>query len=80
VQRLASWGLAGIEVHRPEHTPERRRAYAELAHRNRIVASGGSDFHRPGEFLRPGDTGDPPLPADAIDRLLPARAERHPVP
>lgn len=80
VQRLTSWGLAGIEVHRPEHTPERRRAYAELAHRNRIVAAGGSDFHRPGESLRPGDTGDPPLPADAIDRLLPARAERHPVP
>lgn len=80
VQRLRSWGLAGIEVHRPEHTPERRRAYAELAHRYRLVASGGSDFHRPGEVLRPGDTGDPPLPADTIDRLLPASAERHPVP
>lgn len=80
VQRLTGWGLAGIEVHRPEHTPERRRAFAELAHRNRIVASGGSDFHDPGGVLRPGDTGDPPLPADTIDRLLPARAERHPVP
>lgn len=80
VQRLTSWGLAGIEVHRPEHTPERRRAFAELAHRNRIVASGGSDFHRPEGVLRPGDTGEPPLPADAIDRLLPALAERHPVP
>ncbi len=80
VQRLTSWGLAGIEVHRPEHTPERRRAYAELAHRNRIVASGGSDFHRPGDLLRPGDTGDPPLPPDAIDRLLTAGGDRHPVP
>ncbi len=80
VQRLVSWGLAGIEVHRAEHTPERRRAFAELAHRNRIVACGGSDFHRPEEPGRPGDTGDPPLPADAIDRLLPAPAGAHPVP
>ena len=80
VQRLVGWGLAGIEVHRPEHTPERRRAFAELAHRNRIVASGGSDFHRPEDALRPGDTGDPPLPTETIDRLLPAAAERHPVP
>ncbi len=80
VQRLTSWGLAGIEVHRPEHTPERRREYAELAHRNRIVACGGSDFHRPDDALRPGDTGDPPLPPDVIDRLLTAPAERHPVP
>lgn len=80
VQRLRSWGLAGLEVHRPEHTPERRRAYAELAHRYRLVACGGSDFHRPDDVLRPGDTGDPPLPVDAIDRLLPTPAERHPVP
>lgn len=72
VRRLAGWGLAGIEVHRPEHTSDRRAAFAELAHRNRIVASGGSDFHRPEDPLRPGDTGDPPLPLDAIERLLPA--------
>ncbi len=71
VRRLVGWGLAGIEVHRPEHTPERRASYAELAHRNRIVAAGGSDFHRPEDAVRPGDTGDPPLPLDTIDRLLP---------
>ena len=39
--------------------------------------TGGSDFHRLDEPLRPGDTGDPPLPLDAIDappgRLEPAR-------
>ena len=37
-----------------------------------LVAAGGSDFHRPDEGLRPGDTGSPPLPLDAIDRLLAA--------
>ncbi len=72
VARLAAAGLRGIEVHRPDHTPERRDAYAALARRHGLVATGGSDFHRPGEELRPGDTGTPPLPRDAIDRLLAA--------
>jgi 3',5'-nucleoside bisphosphate phosphatase len=70
VARLAGTGLRGIEVHRPDHTPERRDAYAALARRHGLVATGGSDFHQPSEELRPGDTGEPPLPRDAIDRLL----------
>ena len=80
VRRMAGWGLAGIEVHRPEHTPERRRALAQLAHRNRLVPSGGSDFHRPDEGPEPGDTGDPPLPPGTADLLLEAAPPRHPVP
>ncbi len=72
VGRLAGAGLRGIEVHRPDHTPERRDAYAALARRHGLVATGGSDFHRPGEDLSPGDTGLPPLPLDAVDRLLAA--------
>jgi predicted metal-dependent phosphoesterase TrpH len=71
VQALAARGLRGIEVHRPDHTPERRDAYAGIARRLHLVAAGGSDFHRPDEALRPGDTGEPPLPLDTIDRLLP---------
>lgn len=71
VRRLRGWGLAGIEVHRPDHTPERRRSFAEIAGRLGLVPCGGSDFHRPGEGLTPGDTGDPPLPTDTIERLLP---------
>lgn len=70
VRRLTDWGLAGIEVHRPEHTTERRRELAGLAARFGLVPSGGSDFHHPGDTLRPGDTGDPPLPADTVERLL----------
>jgi 3',5'-nucleoside bisphosphate phosphatase len=74
VHRLTSHGLLGIEVHRPEHTPERRDHLTGIARRLRLVAAGGSDFHRPEEALRPGDTGTPPLPPDAIDRLLEAAA------
>jgi predicted metal-dependent phosphoesterase TrpH len=70
VQSLAAAGLRGIEVHRPDHTPERRDAYAALARRHGLVPSGGSDFHRPGEGLALGDTGEPPLPPGTIARLL----------
>ncbi len=70
VRRLAGWGLRGIEVHRPEHTPERRAALSRLAASAGLVATGGSDFHDPRDALRPGDTGRPPLPPEAIDRLL----------
>lgn len=70
VQRLASFGLVGMEVHRPEHRPEQRDAYAQIARRLRLVPSGGSDFHRPHGSFGLGDTGDPPLPPDTLDRLF----------
>lgn len=70
VQRLAAAGLAGIEVHRPDHDGPQRREYGRLARSLRLVPCGGSDFHRPGEGLEPGDTGDPPLPEGTADLLL----------
>jgi predicted metal-dependent phosphoesterase TrpH len=81
VQRLAAHGLVGIEVHRPEHTPEAFDAYRRIAKRLRLVPSGGSDFHRPdGPFLL-GDTGRPPLdPATAdllFEAIAPGAATRH---
>jgi hypothetical protein len=70
VQRLAAFGLVGIEVHRPEHRPDQRDAYAEIARRLRLVPSGGSDFHRPDDPFGLGDTGRPGLPQDTLDRLF----------
>jgi predicted metal-dependent phosphoesterase TrpH len=70
VQRLAAFGLVGIEVHRPEHRPEQRDAYAAIARRLRLVPSGGSDFHRPGGPFGLGDTGRPGLPEDTLERLF----------
>jgi hypothetical protein len=74
VARLAAAGMRGIEVHRPDHLPERREAYAALARRHGLVPTGGSDFHRQEDGLRPGDTGDPPLPLDTAERLLDTRS------
>jgi len=74
VQRLAAHGLVGIEVHRPEHTPEARDAYRRIAKRLRLVPSGGSDFHRPDGPFALGDTGRPPLDPAAADLLFAAIA------
>lgn len=70
VGRLARAGLAGIEVHRPEHTPDQFARFRGLATRWDLIPSGGSDYHRPSSPYGPGSTGDPPLPADTVDRLL----------
>jgi hypothetical protein len=72
VQRLAGVGLLGLEVHRPDHTPERRARYARIARRRGLIACGGSDFHRPDDRVALGDTGRPPLPGDTLDRLFAA--------
>ncbi len=53
-------GLTGLEVLYPEHTPECRRRYTELACTYNLVVTGGSDCHGPGS-----DT--PPLGACVVD-------------
>ncbi len=75
-QRLAHHGLAGIEVHRPEHTPDQRDVYADVARRLRLVPSGGSDFHRPAGPFPLGDTGFPGVAGDVAERLLAAAQSR----
>ncbi|MCC6831406.1 MAG: PHP domain-containing protein [Thermoleophilia bacterium] len=80
VQSLRDAGLVGIEVHRPEHTPEQRDAYALIARRLRLVPCGGSDFHAPGQRFELGDTGVPPLPPDTPDGLFRALDQGVPSP
>ncbi len=70
VASLTALGLVGIEVHRPEHRPEDRRHFRDLADRHGLVPTGGSDFHRPGESAEIGNTGTPPLPPGTPEILL----------
>jgi predicted metal-dependent phosphoesterase TrpH len=45
IPRLASAGLAGIEVYHPEHNTFSERKYLQLAQKYHLAATGGSDFH-----------------------------------
>jgi predicted metal-dependent phosphoesterase TrpH len=47
IKGLKDAGLAGIEVHYPEHTPELTERYAILASRLGLMITGGTDFHGP---------------------------------
>ena len=50
IQSMVEGGMAGLEADHPDHTPEHRAYYRELAGRLGVVATGASDFHgRPGE-------------------------------
>jgi 3',5'-nucleoside bisphosphate phosphatase len=75
--RLRHLGLWGIEVHRPDHTPEQRDAFARTARRLRLVATGGSDYHGPAPGRSDlGETGVPPLPPQVADLIHRALRER----
>jgi predicted metal-dependent phosphoesterase TrpH len=78
VARLRHLGLVGIEVHRPEHTPQQRDGFRRIARRLALIACGGSDFHGSDHGGEVGDTGFPPLPADVPDRVLDAAGQRVP--
>lgn len=45
LKELQSYGLDGLEVHYPLHSPEYTRHYSALAMRLGLLVSGGSDFH-----------------------------------
>jgi hypothetical protein len=67
IEQMAEGGMAGLEADHPDHTPEQRAHYRELAGRLGVVATGASDFHgRPDEPITLGTvTTDP----EAFERL-----------
>ncbi|QZN84953.1 PHP domain-containing protein [Cellulomonas sp. C5510] len=49
ITELAEAGLAGLEVHHRDHTPEQRARLAELADRLGLLVTGSSDYHGAGK-------------------------------
>jgi 3',5'-nucleoside bisphosphate phosphatase len=78
--RLAAAGLTGVEVHYFSHSDGETVAYANMAARHGLVATGGSDYHGPGLHgteLGVG-RGNLRVPRSAADRLRQAwQATRH---
>lgn len=72
IERLAAWGLDGIEAHHADHVPSQRDHFLRLADRLGLTGTGGSDFHGPTTTpdRRPGSASTPP----ASMRALEARA------
>lgn len=43
--QLLDWGLDGLEVFHPDHTPAMKHRYAHIVDDRKLIATGGSDFH-----------------------------------
>ena len=69
---LVDAGLDGIEVHHPAHDAGTTAKYLSMTRRMGLVATGGSDFHRPGGHVDLGDRG---VNEDALHALQ-ARCNR----
>jgi predicted metal-dependent phosphoesterase TrpH len=52
LERMKGWGLAGAEIHHPDHVPSQREKYLRLCADLDLVPTAGSDFH--GEAVAPG--------------------------
>jgi predicted metal-dependent phosphoesterase TrpH len=48
IPEFVGYGLRGLEVHYPHHSPEEVETLLELCQEHGLLATGGSDFHGPG--------------------------------
>lgn len=47
VQNLIDGGVDGLEVYYPQHSEQQIKAYLQLAQENKLLITGGSDYHSP---------------------------------
>jgi predicted metal-dependent phosphoesterase TrpH len=66
--RLKAWGLAGVEIHHPDHNPSVQDKYLRIARELDLVPTAGSDYH--GEAIAPDRRlGEVTMPEEALARL-----------
>lgn len=68
IAELAEAGLAGLEVHHRDHTPEQRARLTELADRLGLLVTGSSDYHGAGKDNRLGENTTAPEVLAEIER------------
>jgi predicted metal-dependent phosphoesterase TrpH len=73
VPDLVKAGLQGIEAHYPGYSREEVRYLEGIAHRYRLIATGGSDFHGPD--VLPVELGAATVPFEVVDQLRSRRPE-----
>jgi predicted metal-dependent phosphoesterase TrpH len=69
VEKLAGWGLDGIETYYKHYDPVMVQRHRDVGHRLGLALSGGSDYHGLGN---PDDRaiGDIPFPDEAVDEFV----------
>jgi hypothetical protein len=64
---LVEAGLKGIEVWHPEHSQHTTRSLAQIADKNGLVKTGGTDFH--GENISSASIGSIKIPLSTVEAL-----------
>jgi len=64
---LAAAGLAGIEVHHRDHSPQQRERLTAIAERLGLLVTGSSDYHGDGKANRLGENLTEPSALAAIE-------------
>lgn len=72
---LIELGLDGVEVWHPKNSEEDRRRLMDIARKNKLLMTGGSDFH--GSYnAEPTKIGDCTMPQEELDLLLKYQAKK----
>jgi predicted metal-dependent phosphoesterase TrpH len=73
IEQMTERGMAGLEADHPDHTPEKRAYYRELAGSLGLVATGSSDCHGTRyDPVRLGSVTTDPLQFEALRERRPA--------
>jgi predicted metal-dependent phosphoesterase TrpH len=68
IARMRAAGVDGLEVHHPDHAPERREKFLRIAESLDMVPTSGSDYH--GEIVAPDRTiGMVTMDEEQLERL-----------
>ena len=66
VAEMPALGIEGVEVFYPKHLPQQQKDLALFARDHGLVATGGSDFHSPGQ---PAALGSQRIAAEVLEQL-----------
>jgi 3',5'-nucleoside bisphosphate phosphatase len=78
MSRYADWGLDGVEARCPDHTPEERQFFENLAGELGLLATAGSDCHGEDPYLGAAKMGVfTDIPDDLYERMKQRHDRRH---
>jgi predicted metal-dependent phosphoesterase TrpH len=66
---LISQGMSGLEVYHADHNIIQRKHYAAICKKDRLLFTGGSDFHRAANKVHSPEIGEPPIRASLLAGL-----------
>lgn len=67
IEELVQYGLQGIEVYYPTHSPQDIKRYLKIANKYNLAVTGGSDFH--GERKRETSIAKVTVAGNMVDKL-----------